>query len=277
MTLSEQLVSYILSAMLSWVPIGNHFERTHDGKWLHDAHGYYVKEDADEALARYKVTAQSIVDVALDESNLPLFRGPHGEPESLSGRVKTALQIAGIGSFEGGFQKFVESGDCNTPAFKANHPKECDGGAAWTNFQIHLYRYIIKGGEMYQSQYLEQSSDKDVREWFKAHKDEVITGKQLIDDPKLAAQVAYYIIRWSLHGNSGSLCGYTGEGCNGAHPLADQRSGRVHTYYRAHPFVLIEESPTPPDLLRPVLDMLLGMNTTFRPQGFYQQLQLQLN
>lgn len=160
MSLSEQLVSWVLSAMLAWVPLGNQYERAHDGRWLHDAHGYFVKENADEALARYKVTAQAIADVALDPANPPLFRGE-------TGRAKTALQLGSIGSFEGGFHKFVESGDCNTPAFKANHPHECDGGAAWTNFQIHLYRYIIRGGEMFQAQYLEQSNNKDDREWIK--------------------------------------------------------------------------------------------------------------
>jgi hypothetical protein len=260
MSLSEQLVSYILSAMLSWIPLGNQYERAHDGKWLHDAHGYYVKEDADEALARYKVTAQSIVDVALDPANPPLFRGT-------AGREKTALQLGSIGSFEGGFHKFVENGDCNTPAFHALHEKECDGGAAWTNFQIHLYRYIIRDGEMYQAQYLEQSLNKDDREWIKEHKDEIITGPQLVANPKLAAQVAYYIIRWSLRRNN-TLCGYTGEDCNGPHPLALQRADRAHTYYHNRPFIYVEEIPAPPDLLRPVLDMLLGARSPLQPQQF---------
>jgi hypothetical protein len=273
MSLSEQLVSYVLSAMISWIPLGNQYERAHDGTWLRDAHGYYVKEDTDEALARYKVTAQAIVDVALDPSNPPLFRGPHGEPDSLIGRVKTALQKAAIASYEGGFHKFVESGDCNTPAFHAKHEKECDGGAAWTNFQIHLYNYIIRGGEMYQSQYLEQSTSKDDREWIKEHKGEIITGKQLVSDPKLAAQVAYYIIRWSFKAVPGSLCGYTGESCTGAQPLARDRSNRPRTYFHNNPFIYVEEAPPPPDLLKPVLNMLLGLNS---PPLFHQQLQLQL-
>ena len=277
MSLSEQLVSYILSAMMSWVPIGNQYERSHDGKWLHDSHGYFVREDADEALARYKVTAQAIVDVALDPSNPPLFLGMHRERDSLIGRVKTALQKAAIASFEGGFHKFVESGDCNTPAFKKNHEKECDGGAAWTNFQIHLYRYIIRDGEMYQSQYLEQSNNKEDREWIKEHKGEIITGKQLVDDPKLAAQVAYYIIRWSFKAHPNNLCGYTGEDCAGVHKLATDRMDRARLYYHNNPFIYVEEAPAAPDLLRPVLDMLLGIASPLQLPAFRQQIQLQLN
>jgi hypothetical protein len=279
MSLSEQLVRYILSAMISWVPLGNQYERAHDGKWLHNDKGYYVQEDRDEALARYRRTAQSLVDVALDPANPPLFVGPNHEKESLIGRVKTALQLGSIGSLEGGFHKWVEEGDCNTPTFKKNHPHECDGGAAWTNFQIHLYRYIIRDGEMYQAGYLEQSNNKDDREWIKAHKDEIITGQQLVDDPKLAAQVAYYIIRWSLRSNNSSLCGYTGESCTGPHPLALQRMNRAHDYYHNHPFVFIDEPiDSPPDLIGQTLNALLAGLT---PQPMRGQLwnlgQLRLN
>jgi hypothetical protein len=259
MSLSEQLVSYILSAMLSWVPLGNQYERAPDGKWLHNDKGYYVQEDQDEALARYKKTAEAIVAVSLDERNPPLWRDQRGRNDTLEARVRTALGLTAIPSLEGGFHKWVENGDCNTPEFKKNHPHECDGGSAWTNWQIHLYRYIIKDGELFQSQYLEQSMNKDDREWFAAHKDEVITGQQLIADPKLAAQVAYYIIRWSTR-SFHSLCGYTGENdghiCRPQHHLADQRLNRGSEYMRAHPFIYVEQTDAPADLLGTAIQKL---------------------
>ncbi len=276
MSLSEQLVSYILSAMMSWVPLGNQYERAPDGKWLHNEKGYYVQEDQTAALARYKVSAEAMVRVALDPSNIPLFK-VRGTPDTIEGRVKTALQLASIASFEGGFHKWVEDGDCNTPEFHKNHPHECDGGAAFTNWQIHLYRYLIKDGELVQSQYLEQSGKQEDRDYVKVHKDGIITGPQLIADPHLAAQVAYYLVRYSTR-NFSSLCSYTGEDCLGTHPLATLRSGRAVDYYRKHPFVYVEDTidlplpSSPPDLLKPVWEMLVGVATPMHMPELRQRL-----
>ena len=258
MSLSEQLVSYILSAMLSWVPLGNQFERGHDGQWLRDTKGYYVKEDGEEAYARYKATAEAIVDIALDDSNPSLFVGADG-------RVKTALQIASIASFEGGFHKWVENGDCNTPIWKLHHEQECDGGSAFTNWQIHVYGYVIFHGELQQSQYLP-------REYMKEHQDDVITGKKLIDDQRLAVQVAYYLIRYSTH-SFHTLCAYTGEACTGSHPKANERMARAIDYMRKHPFVYIEPAPPPADLLHTFSDMLRG-SVAFEVPAFRGQLLL---
>lgn len=250
MNLTEQLVSYVLSAMMSWIPLGNQYERGHDGKWLRDAHGYYVKEAGEEAYARYKATAEAIVDVALSDSNAPLFLGLHGESESLIGRVKTALQIASIGSFEGGFHKWVENGDCNTPIWKLHHEQECDGGSAFTNWQIHVYGYVIFHGELQQSQYLPQ-------EYMKEHQDDIITGKKLVGDQRLAVQVAYYLVRYSTH-KFHTLCAYTGEPCTGSHPKANKRMARAIEYMRKNPFMYVEPGPPPADLLQPLSDMLRG-------------------
>jgi hypothetical protein len=239
MSFAAQVTSYILTAMLSWVPLRNQIERTHDGHWVHDAHGYYVTEDADEARARYERIASDITSVAFDEKNPPLFKGQDG-------RLKTAFALASIASFEGGYHKWVENGDCNSPEFQAQQKdrprRECDGGAAWSNFQIHMYNYVIKDGELTQAQYLENSLAAEDREWMRAHKDEIIRGKDLAADPKLAVQIAYYLVRYSTR-NFKTLCSYTGEDCDGRQPKARERLDRAINYLKTHPFTPEVEIP----------------------------------
>lgn len=233
MSITAQVTSYVLTAMLSWVPLRNQIERTHDGRWVHDSHGYYVTEDANEARARYEQIASDITSIALDEKNPALFKGEDG-------RLKTALALASIASFEGGYHKWVENGDCNSSEFQALEKdrswRECDGGAAWSNWQIHMYGYVIRNGELTQAQYLENSLAAEDREWMKAHKDEIIHGKDLAADPKLAAQIAYYLVRYSTR-NFKTLCSYTGEDCDGRQPKAHERLARAIDYLKAHPFV----------------------------------------
>jgi len=268
MSLAEQLASYILSAMISWIPLGNQYERGLDGHWLRDSRGYYVQEDQAQALARYEATARDIASVALDEDNVPLFRGSDG-------RVKTALLLAAIASFEGGYHKWVEDGVCNTAIFKKDHPHECDGGHAWTNWQIHMYQYVIKGGEMTQAQYLENSLDKADRDWIKEHKDDIIRPEQLTQDKRLAALVAYYLARYSLR-NFQSLCSYSGEDCLGRHPKADQRKDRAVAYLRAHPFTFETEPAAPPaDLIeQQILEIVAGVSPLWRRSQILARLQL---
>lgn len=235
-SLSSQLVTYILAAMTSWVPLRNQYDRAHDGKWLHDDHGLYVQESEDKARSRYEQTAREIVSVAYDELNAPLFKGEDG-------RLKTALVLASIASFEGGYHEWVENGDCNTPEWKKNHPHECDGGIAFTNWQIHMYGYVVKDGELTQSQYLRNSLNSDDRDWMTSHEGEIIRGADVIRDHRLAAQLAYYIVRYSTR-NFKSLCGYTGEACDGRHDKATLRMDRAVQYLRSHPFTYVEEAVT---------------------------------
>jgi len=222
--ITKQVVSkYIYEAMVRWVPLANHIQREHNGKYIRDERGLFITEPEAEVRARYEATASDIVDVAFDDNNPALFRGEDG-------RLKTALQLAAIASFEGGFQKFVEDGDCNKPGFKIDGAGGCDGGAAFSNWQIHIWGggYLIKDNELTQVQY--------ARDYAKDHPDEIIKGDNLISDHRLAAQVAYYLIRYSLR-NYHTLCSYTGESCDGNHRLATQRSDRAISYLRAHPFV----------------------------------------
>ena len=73
----QGLVRYVLAAMLSWVPPAAHV----------------ASEAPQRALERYRVIAEDIVAVALDEGEKPLFGGADG-------RARTAVLLASIASWE---------------------------------------------------------------------------------------------------------------------------------------------------------------------------------
>jgi len=231
------VAKYILGAMMSWVPLTSHYERDPAGYFLHNEHGYFVQENQADVLARYEKTAEQIVDVAYDDANPPMFLGDDG-------RLKTALELASVASFEGGFNKWVDDGTCNTKPFqdraKQQNRMECDGGSAWSIWQIHLYNFVIKDGTLVQARFLVQSAKQEDRDWIAAHSSDVITGAQLVANRKLAAWIAYALMRGSFH-NHRNLCEYTGESCTGSHPLATQRFERAVNYKTAHPFTLPTE------------------------------------
>jgi len=222
---------YILGAMLRWVPLLNQ-----------TVHG----ETEDEARARYQATADNIVDIVLDENEPTVFRG--GD----DGRLKSALEIASIASFEGGFQKFVDDGTCNQKDYKADGRGGCDGHTAFTVWQIHIFGngYIIQGDDITTKMYAPQYAAE--------HPDEVLTGKSLIEDRRTAVRVALRLIRKTYQDNH-SLCGYTGEPCCdthinqetlkevSCHPKADLRHDRAKNYFRQHPFT----APAEVDTLNP--------------------------
>lgn len=223
--LKQFAAKYILAAMMAWVPLGNHYERDAAGHFLRTALGF-VQEDQQKVRERYEQTASDIVDIAFDPGNPAIFAGTDG-------RLKTALQLAALASFEGGFNDWVDDGSCNTPEFqkhaKAQHRVECDGGAAFSIWQIHPEAgYIIKDGELTLARYVP-------REYVAAHAEDVVTGPKLVAQRRLAALVAYYLVRYSEH-RFHTLCSYTGENCMGAHPLALQRANRAKDYLAHHPF-----------------------------------------
>jgi hypothetical protein len=97
------LASYLLTAMVSWVPLKEH--------------SYYEKEDS--TLLRYCEIALAMATVALDESRTPVFSGDDG-------KVKTALLLASIASTETGYEK-------NAVTCKRNG----DNGIAFGPWQTH--------------------------------------------------------------------------------------------------------------------------------------------
>jgi hypothetical protein len=257
MSIVEQVTAYIVSAMISWVPLGNQIERTHDGHWVRDGRGLYVVEDTEAARARYERIASEIVSVAFDEANSPLFKGDDG-------RLKTALALASIASFEGGYHRWVENGDCNSKEFQARqkeeHRAECDGGAAWSIFQLHMYRYVIRDGEMTQAQYLENSLVPGDRDWIRQHQDEIIHGVDVVKDTRLAVLVAYYLVRYSTK-NFKSLCAYSGEDCAGTHPKATARLQRAAEYLRAHPFKAVDEEAREERIRQQIFAIMMGQHS----------------
>ncbi len=82
----DGLVSYLVSAMLSWVPL---YAQTAESK--------------EDALGRYESIAQDAAAVAYDDREAPLFSGPNG-------RAQTALLMLSIASYESSYQKAVDDG-----------------------------------------------------------------------------------------------------------------------------------------------------------------------
>jgi hypothetical protein len=83
----ESFISYLVTAMLSWVP----------------PHAHAPLEAREHVLTRYGEIARDAASVALDESEAPLFEGPDG-------RTETALLMLSVASFESSFSQRVDDG-----------------------------------------------------------------------------------------------------------------------------------------------------------------------
>jgi hypothetical protein len=213
--LKQFAVKYLLAAMVSWVPIANQVSNG---------------ESAESAQARYEATASDIIETVYADDEPAVFLGADGN-------IKSALELAAIGSFEGGFQKFVDEGGCNVKGFKADRRGSCDGGTAYTIWQIHPMSGLMLKGTGITSVYYNQQAAKE-------HPEDVWTGAKLVADRKMAAKVALHLIRISYQEQK-SLCRFTGESClEGKHPLADNRHMRAVNYLKAHPFTPPKEEVT---------------------------------
>jgi hypothetical protein len=104
----NELVSYLITAMLAWSPVADH--------------NYY--EPRDETLARYEGIARTIARVAMDPAEAPLFGGPDG-------RAETGLFVSSIAYYEsGGFRRDVELGT-------GKHARG-DSGRSWCLMQVNI-------------------------------------------------------------------------------------------------------------------------------------------
>ena len=83
----ENLVTYLLAAMLAWIPSSVQ-------KSL---------ENSENAQARYEAIARDVASVALDPDETPIFGGP-------GGRARTALLLLSVASFESYYRKDVDEG-----------------------------------------------------------------------------------------------------------------------------------------------------------------------
>lgn len=206
----QNLVAYILTAMLSWVP-------------LHSLTTYGETEE--QASSRLHSIASDIAFVALDPNEPPVFaRG--------DGRMKTALLQAAIASLETGYQKFVDDASCNRADWHADRRGNCDGGHAWSLWQVHIFGngYIFKDDGTLGTAMTSSA-------WLSSHPEEVvIKGPQMVADRKVAVRVAQRLERTSLL-QYHSLCGYSGESCEeGRHPKAKARMDRAMDYLQRHPY-----------------------------------------
>jgi hypothetical protein len=167
-------------------------------------------------------------------------------------RSRTAVLVAGVALFEAAFQYYVDAGLCNQ--WKWRHPKagedgmtaddvkdrynllaagSCDGGWAYTMWQIHPYSPDWNEGIVLLDDGREWSYAQYVRD---GEEHEVIKGKDMIGNRQTGARVALHMLRRSLgaRGENG-LCGYTGEG--GDCHKALLRENFAKSWSSKHPFV----------------------------------------
>ena len=135
------------------------------------------------------------------------------EPSVYGSKSRDASVLASLVSFEGGLNPYVDDGRCNDTTWRATHADilragDCDGGHAWTEFQIHAEGGLALVGTGW-----------SVWKWAPAGSVK-ITGPDLVADPSLAARVALHILRQN------GMTGYTGEGRE-THPKADTRLKRA--------------------------------------------------
>lgn len=100
----ESLASYLVVAMLAWVPV----------------HAHAPLESREHVLARYESIANDVATVALDDNETPLFEGPDG-------RTETALLMLAVASYESSFSKRVDEGI-----------RRGDHGYSYCLMQIHI-------------------------------------------------------------------------------------------------------------------------------------------
>ena len=83
----ESLVSYLVAAMVSWVPVRSHAPL----------------ESPERTVERYEGIARDVAAVALDDHEASLFDGP-------AGRTETALLMLSVASYESSFSAKVDDG-----------------------------------------------------------------------------------------------------------------------------------------------------------------------
>jgi len=173
------LAAYLYSAAASWAPLGWH-------DYTHASHA--------ETEERYRAIVADLAAVALDPAVAPLFGDELG-------RVKTALLMLAIVSFEsGGFRADVDTEEHATG----------DHGRAWCLAQLH---------DEAPSHYARGLTDR--RSCFRAELRALHDSWALCPDGP----------------TSDHLTGYTVGHCDPGEPQAVRRSDRAARWWTAHPFV----------------------------------------
>lgn len=100
----ESLASYLVVAMLTWVPV----------------HAHAPLESSAHVMTRYESIASDVASVALDEDESPLFDGPDA-------RTETAVLMLAVASYESSFSRKVDEGI-----------RRGDHGYSYCLMQIHI-------------------------------------------------------------------------------------------------------------------------------------------
>ena len=188
-----ELIGYLFRFLTDTIPINQH-----------------VGEDPAETYARYMAHAENIADVALDPTEKPLFGGENG-------RIKTALVIASIETFESWIKKGPIHGDCH------EHPdrrcrKSTDVPHSFCHMQIQPGPTgIILDSETYR---------------FAKPGEKGYTGADLDQDAKLCNRIGLHMVRESFQAR-GDLSIYTGEEKGGI--KAFHRLYRAQSWYKSNP------------------------------------------
>ena len=194
--------------------------------------------------ARLGSTAADIVKMVRTEE--PVF-------EQDENRSRTAVLVATVAFFESGFAEYVDKGQCNDWNWK--HPKTtgpdavsideakrragllaagpCDGGLAYSDWQIHPFDGLWRDGIVLLDGPRAWAFTADVHD---GQEHDVIHGRDMIGDRVKASRVALHMLRRALAASKGTgLCGYTGEGGGGC-PKGAKRLNFAIDWSRKHPF-----------------------------------------
>jgi hypothetical protein len=108
----DSLVSYLVAAMLAWVP----------------AYSHAPSESPQHVVERYESIVRDLATVVLDDNESPLFTGADG-------RTETALLMLSVASFESSFSKRVDEG-----------VRRGDRGLSYCLMQIHVGNGLTREG-----------------------------------------------------------------------------------------------------------------------------------
>jgi hypothetical protein len=133
----EAILSYLTAAMIAWIPL----------------HAHAPFEASDDVLSRYESIVRDVVEVAFDEGESPLYGGEDG-------RMRTALMMLSVASFESGYRKRVDEGQ-----------RRGDHGRSYCLMQIQVGNGTTREG------------------W---------TGRDLVTDRRLCFRAALHILQDSL-------------------------------------------------------------------------------
>ena len=130
------ILAWLIQAMSLWVPIPKQFVGE-----TSTAYALRVGETQEAAERRRQEIADAILTVAMDPAEKPLFPGPDG-------RLRTAIVMNAIASFEGGYHRLVHSGvwkgDCKDKPVPGGGTRPCTiaestkEGNSWCMMQLNI-------------------------------------------------------------------------------------------------------------------------------------------